>query len=99
MNDFANAGKGRRRESLPSRHNMLKQIERGMEQISVWYRRQFRAGEETSATSQEISAQSEGLKNLVGRFNGRVGEHNKRNPVRNYNLHIIYYSRTRHSGR
>ena len=67
MNDFANAVKGAS-ESSTEQANMLKQIEQGIEQISSVVQSNFAAAEETSATSQELSAQSEGLKNLVGRF-------------------------------
>lgn len=67
MNDFANAVKGAS-ESSTEQANMLKQIEQGIEQISSVVQSNYAAAEETSATSQELSAQSEGLKNLVGRF-------------------------------
>lgn len=67
MNDFANAVKGAS-ESSTEQANMLKQIEQGIEQISSVVQSNSAAAEETFATSQELSAQSEGLKNLVGRF-------------------------------
>lgn len=46
----------------------LKEIETGVEQISIVVQSNSAAAEETSATSEELSAQSENLNELISRF-------------------------------
>ena len=47
---------------------MVKQIQDGVEQISVVVQNNSAAAEETSAVSEELSAQAEGLNNLTSQF-------------------------------
>lgn len=51
-----------------SQAETMKQIEQGIEQISVVVQNNSASAEETSATSEELSAQSENLKALIGQF-------------------------------
>lgn len=51
-----------------SQAEAMKQIEQGIEQISVIVQNNSGSAQETSATSEELSAQSENLKELVARF-------------------------------
>lgn len=46
----------------------IRELEKGMEQISMVVQNNSAAAEETSATSEELSAQSENLNTMVGRF-------------------------------
>lgn len=55
-------------EAFQSQAETLREIESGVEQISVVVQNNSASAEETSATSQELSAQSDNLNELVSRF-------------------------------
>lgn len=58
-------------EAFQAQAATLREIEGGIEQISVVVQNNSSSAEETSATSQELSAQSDNLNNLVNRFETR----------------------------
>lgn len=55
-------------EASDAQAQTMREIERGVEQISGVVQSNSATAEESSATSQELSAQAEGLSTLVGRF-------------------------------
>lgn len=55
-------------EAFTSQAESLREIETGVEQISVVVQNNSASAEESSATSEELSAQSENLNSLVGKF-------------------------------
>ena len=67
MESFAELASGAA-EASKSQVSMLKEIELGMEQITDVVQSNSAAAEETSAVSQELSAQATGLEQMVGHF-------------------------------
>lgn len=58
----------RSKEASLSQSAMIKEINAGLEQVSIVVQSNSATAEESSATSEELAAQAESLSNLVGRF-------------------------------
>ena len=67
MESFAGMAAGAA-EASKTQVDMLKQVELGMDQITLVVQSNSAAAEETSAVSQELSAQATGLDEMVGKF-------------------------------